>query len=218
MGLAPASPGGVFEDRVMSRRQAGRRALSGLAALILGVAVAACNPSTTENGLQRFATGELAKLEVLAEPPAQPDLMFLDAERERVTLAGFHGKVVVLNLWATWCAPCIEELPSLDRLQAARGSDRFEVVAITFDRSMTDAQAFYDENGIDALALYQDSSTALSARLGVSGIPITVIYDPEGRELARLGGGAEWDGPEALALVDAVIAEAFGEPGEDAQG
>jgi thiol-disulfide isomerase/thioredoxin len=216
MGLAPASPAEGFEVRLM----AGSGARYAIALLILGAAAAACNPSTAENGVMRFAKGELEDLVALAEPPAQPDLMFLDAEGERLTLEAFRGKVLVLNLWATWCAPCIKEMPSLDRLRAARASDRFEVVAISFDRSMTDARGFYEQAGIESLALYQDSSTAFAARLGVSGIPITVVYDPEGRELARLSNGAEWDSPEALALFDALLAEHFPDapPETDAQG
>jgi thiol-disulfide isomerase/thioredoxin len=135
-------------------------------------------------------------------------------------LEAFRGKVLVMNLWATWCAPCIKEMPSLDRLRADRASDRFEVVSISFDRSMSDARDFYERTGISSLELYQDSSTAFAARLGVSGIPITVIYDPEGRELARLSDGAEWDSPEALALIDAVLLESFPETpaGAEAQG
>jgi thiol-disulfide isomerase/thioredoxin len=182
-----------------------------LAALILGMAAAACNPSTAQTGLARFAEGELEKLIVLEEPPAQPGIKFLNEAGERLTLERFRGKVLVLNLWATWCAPCVKEMPSLDRLQARLGSDRFEVVAITFDRSLDDARAFYEEKEINALALYQDSSTAMAGLLGVAGIPVTVIYDPEGRELARLSNGAEWDGPDALTLFEAVLAEAFPE-------
>jgi thiol-disulfide isomerase/thioredoxin len=195
--------------------------------VVVGVAVAAyavfrmgSNVTEGEAGLMRFAEGELEKLQVLAEPPAQPDLMFLDAEGGRLTLEAFRGKVLVMNLWATWCAPCIKEMPSLDRLRADRASDRFEVVSISFDRSMSDARDFYERTGISSLELYQDSSTAFAARLGVSGIPITVIYDPEGRELARLSDGAEWDSPEALALIDAVLLESFPETpaGAEAQG
>lgn len=190
----------------------GLRAPVAAAAAALLAAVAGCGGQNAVAGLERFAKGELEDLEILAEPPAQPGIMFLDADSERLTLETFRGKVLVLNLWATWCVPCIKEMPALDRLEAARGSDRFEVVAISFDRSMSDARAWYENNAIGSLDLYQDSSTAMSSLLGVSGIPITVIYDPEGRELARLANGAEWDSPEALALVDAVIAESFPEP------
>lgn len=189
----------------------GSRALAAIGAVILCALAAACNPGNAVNGLERFAKGEIEDLEILADPPAQPDIMFVDGEGERLTLEAFRGKVLVLNLWATWCVPCIKEMPALNRLQAARGSDRFEVVAVSFDRSMDDARSWYETNGIDALGLYQDSSTAMSHLLGVQGIPITVIYDVEGRELARLANGAEWDSPEALELIDAVIAEAFTE-------
>ncbi len=199
-------------------QETGTKARAGLAArvaaILLGMATVACNPSTAETGLQRFAVGELAKLEILAAPPAQPDIMFLNAEGERLTLESFRGKVLVLNLWATWCAPCVKEMPSLDRLQAQLGSDQFEVVSISFDRSMADAGAWYEENGIGSLALYQDSSTAMARLLSteshpVDGIPITVVYDPEGVELARLSNGAEWDSPEALELIRTVIDRSF---------
>ncbi len=202
---APDGPGAGFEDRDMTATRAS------FAWLVLILGAAACAPSGSDSSLARFAEGELEKLEVLEGPPAQPDITFLDAEGERRTLAEFRGKVVMLNLWATWCAPCVREMPALDRLQASRGSDRFEVVAITFDRSLDDARAFYEERGITALDLYQDSSTAMAGLLGVKGIPITVVYSPQGEELARLANGAEWDSPDALAFVDAVLAEAFPE-------
>jgi thiol-disulfide isomerase/thioredoxin len=197
----------------MTGLSVGLRAPFAIAAAILCALAAACNPGNAVNGLGRFAKGEIEDLEILAEPPAQPDIMFLDANGERTTLEAFRGKVLVLNLWATWCVPCIKEMPSLDRLEAARGSDKFQVVAVSFDRSMSDARTWYETNAITSLGLYQDSSTAMSHLLGVEGIPVTVIYDPQGRELARLENGAEWDTPEALALIDAVIAESFPEAG-----
>src|SRR5262249_29968679 len=147
--------------------------------------------------------------QIMAEPPAQPTIMFLNEAGDRITLDTFRGKVLVLNLWATWCAPCVKEMPSLDRLKAELGSDQLDVVSISFDRSMADAKTWYQENSIRSLALYQDSSTAMARLLGVDGIPITVIYDPEGNELARLSNGAEWDSPEALALIRAVLDQSF---------
>jgi thiol-disulfide isomerase/thioredoxin len=183
-----------------------------LAALLLGVAATACDKfGSRDSSLGRFAKGELAKLEVKADAPKQPDIMFIDEHGGRHTLAEFRGKVLVVNLWATWCAPCVKEMPSLDRLAADRASDKVAVVAISFDRGVEDARKFYDEKGVKSLALYLDSSTAMAHLLGVDGIPITVIYDPEGRELARLagGGGANWDSPEAHALIDAAVKRAF---------
>src|SRR5262249_50025634 len=124
-----------FEDRVM-KDQAAKGLSAGVSApfralaLMLGMAIVACNPSTAENGLQRFATGELEDLQIMAEPPAQPTIMFLNEAGDRITLDQFRGKVLVLNLWATWCAPCVKEMPSLDRLRAELGSDRLEVVSI----------------------------------------------------------------------------------------
>jgi thiol-disulfide isomerase/thioredoxin len=193
--------------------------------VVVGVLVAAyavfrvaSNPAADADGLSRFAQGELAKLEVLENPPAQPEIMFVDADGERLTLADFRGKVLVVNLWATWCAPCVREMPSLDRLQAARGSDQLEVVAITVDGSLAAARTYYEEKGIGSLALYQESSMAMATQLGVSGIPITVVYGPGGEELARLSNGAEWDSPDALAFIDTVVAEAFAADGEQGAG
>jgi thiol-disulfide isomerase/thioredoxin len=207
--------GGDLEGLVMTRRALPftikTRALGRVAGLALLISLAACGPSQDQNSLTRFARGELEKLVVLEDPPPQPDIMFLNEAGERLTLEQFHGKVTLVNLWATWCTPCIKEMPSLDRLEAALGSDRFEVVPLSLDRSMSDARDWYDENGIEALDLYQESSTAIAQAIGTTGIPVTVLYDPDGRELARLANGAEWDSPEARALIEAVVAQSFDE-------
>ena len=189
----------------------GALALGGIAAAAYVLFVATSDPSA-QDGYARFATGDLERLAVLDEPPAQPDTIFLNEERERVTLEQFHGKVTLVNLWATWCAPCVKEMPSLDRLNATLGSDQFEVIAVSLDRSMSDARAWYDDNDIASLGLYQESSTTIAQALDSPGVPITVLYDPQGRELARLTSDAEWDSPAAMALIEAAVAEAFAEP------
>jgi len=155
----------------------------------------------------------MSNLEVLADPPPQPDIMFLNEDRDRLTLADFRGKVTVVNLWATWCPPCIAELPSLDRLEAEMGSDEFQVVAVSLDGALSDARDFYDGHGIASLAVYQDSSTALATKLGAEGVPITVIYGPDGAELARAPKEADWNSPEAQALMRAALALSFPEDG-----
>jgi len=148
-------------------------------------------------------------LVVLAEPPAQPTTVFRTEAGDEVTLEQFRGKVVMVNIWATWCAPCVKEMPSLDRLEALLGSDQFEVVAITLDRNVEDARTFYDAHGLTHLKLYQERTLAIGSALGARGVPITVLYDVDGNELARLSNGAEWDSPEALALVREVLADEF---------
>jgi len=168
------------------------------------VAVKACQ--APEGALDRFAVKSLSKLTTLDAPPAQPGLALATPDGE-VTLADYRGKVVLLNAWATWCPPCVAEMPSLDELQRLRGGPDFAVVPISFDRQMDDAQTFYDRNDLTALPLIHDSSYAMSARLEMPGFPTSILYDRNGRELARLPGEADWASEEALALIDYLIGQ-----------
>ena len=127
---------------------------------------------------------------------------FKTEDGEDRTLADWRGKAVLLNLWATWCAPCRHEMPALDRLQARLGGDGFEVVAISLDRGgVAKSRAFFDEIGIEHLKLYSDKTSKISAALGVVGMPTTVLIDRQGREIGRLAGPAEWDAPEAVEMI-----------------
>lgn len=175
----------------------------GLLAFV-GVAVKSCQAPA--GALDRFAVGSLSKLTSLDAPPAQPALRFATPEGE-VTLADFHGKIVLVNVWATWCAPCVVEMPSLDELQRLRGGDDFAVVPISMDRQMADAEAFYDRTGLTDLPLFHDGTFAVSARLALPGLPTSIFYDEYGRELARLPGEADWASEEALALIDYLIGQ-----------
>ncbi|MEM7043765.1 MAG: TlpA disulfide reductase family protein [Pseudomonadota bacterium] len=135
-----------------------------------------------------------------------PALAFLDAEGNERSLEDFQGRVVVLNLWATWCAPCRKEMPSLDRLQAALGGDDFEVVALAVDRGdLTKVLSFYDEVGIQDLAVYHDKTAKAGRTLRAPGLPTTLIIDREGKEVGRVLGDAEWDGDDVVTLLTAVI-------------
>ncbi len=137
-----------------------------------------------------------------------PELSFLDAEGDAVTLEDFRGKVVILNLWATWCAPCRQEMPGLDRLQAALGEDGLQVLPLSLDRGeVGQIEAFYDEIGLTTLPIYRDPKAAAGRALGAYGLPTTLVLDREGREVGRLLGPAEWDGEEAMTLIRAVLAE-----------
>jgi thiol-disulfide isomerase/thioredoxin len=140
------------------------------------------------------------------EPEALPALAFQDATGRERSLADWRGKVVLLNLWATWCVPCRKEMPALDRLQAEMGSDRFEVVAVSVDRSgVQGARKFLDETKVGRLALYADPSARLAATLRAIGLPATLLIDAEGREVGRLLGPAEWDGEDAKRLIRAML-------------
>jgi thiol-disulfide isomerase/thioredoxin len=157
--------------------------LAALAALIIPLAAAAFNFA---------ATG----------PKPVPELSFLDEGGNEVTLADFAGDVVVLNLWATWCAPCRREMPSLDRLQAALGEDGLTVIALSLDRGdVAKVRAFFEELEIANLAIYRDPQAQAGRELGAPGLPTTIVIDRAGREVGRLLGPAEWDSEEALALL-----------------
>jgi thiol-disulfide isomerase/thioredoxin len=139
---------------------------------------------------------------LLEEPRPLPDVSFVDGTGRAMTLADFQGKVVLLNIWATWCVPCREEMPTLDRLQAELSGPDFQVVPLSIDRAGLDVvRKFYDEIGVEHLAIYVDSSGKASRELGAVGLPTTLLVDREGRELGRLVGPAEWDSPEVVAFI-----------------
>jgi thiol-disulfide isomerase/thioredoxin len=140
------------------------------------------------------------------EPKPAPDLTFLDAEGNEVRLADFQGEVVVLNLWATWCAPCRREMPSLDRLQAKYRGAGLEVIALSLDRGdVAKVREFFEELEITSLAVYHDPTARAGRELGAPGLPTTVVIDRAGREVGRLLGPAEWDSEEALAVIKALL-------------
>lgn len=147
--------------------------------------------------------GDMKRL-VLHAPEAVPDAVFLDASDGEVPLAKWRGQWVVLNFWATWCAPCREEMPSLGRLQAAMPG--LAVLPVATGRNLLPAiTRFYAEAGV-SLPVLRDPQSAFAHQMGVLGLPVTVIIDPEGREVARLIGGAEWDSAEAQAVLAALMA------------
>jgi thiol-disulfide isomerase/thioredoxin len=124
------------------------------------------------------------------------------------TLADYKGKTVVLNFWATWCAPCRKEMPQLSALQAEFGGPDFEVVTIATGRnSPMGIKKFFAEIGVDNLPRHQDPRQSLAAQMAVFGLPITVILNPEGEEIARLRGDADWSSESALAVIRALLPE-----------
>jgi thiol-disulfide isomerase/thioredoxin len=141
-----------------------------------------------------------------SEPKPVPQLTFLDAEGNEVSLTDFRGEVVVLNLWATWCAPCRREMPSLDRLQAKFGGKDLEVIALSLDRGdVGKVRAVFDELGIAHLGVYQDPQARAGRELGAPGLPTTIVIDRTGQEVGRLLGPAEWDSDDALAVIKALL-------------
>jgi len=157
--------------------------------------------------LSEYLTGEMRGLVVHDAPVAASDLPYLHEDETEGALADYAGQYVLLNFWATWCAPCREEMPSLQTLQEAMGGDGFEVVTLATGRNPPQAiRRFFDEIGVDALPQHRDINQQIAREMGVFGLPITVILNPEGQEIARLRGDAEWDSPEAMALIEALVA------------
>jgi thiol-disulfide isomerase/thioredoxin len=155
--------------------------------------------------LDALVKGEIAAFVTNAATP-QVDVRFVDGAGKPVSLADFSGKVVLLNVWATWCAPCRKEMPQLDSLQKTHGGDKFAVITLNMDRGSPDkAKAFLTDIKTESLAFYHDPSGRLASALGVVGMPTTLLLDGAGRELGRLVGPAAWNSPEAIALVEAAL-------------
>ena len=132
----------------------------------------------------------------------------MDGDGRNLTLADFEGRVVLLNIWATWCPPCREEMPTLDALQARLGGSDFHVLPLSIDRAgLEPVRRFYRETDIRNLDLYIAEDTRAMLALAVVGLPTTILIDRMGRELGRLAGPAEWNSPEAVAQISALIDE-----------
>jgi thiol-disulfide isomerase/thioredoxin len=208
-----------------ARSRTGRRiGLVAIAAAVIGVAAVYGIGRTSRNGesscplaastaarLAPFAKGELAALNVAASPSRLQPLAFKRPNGSDTTLAAFAGKTVLLNLWATWCPPCREEMPALDRLQGELGSPTFEVVSVNIDTRNTErAPAFLDGIGVKRLARYSDPTAKLFGDLKGAGLafgmPTTLLVDAEGCLLASLAGPANWSSPDATALLHAALA------------
>jgi len=156
--------------------------------------------------------GQMAAFVFHHDAQALPAVKFADATGGERTLADWRGKVVLLNLWATWCLPCRKEMPALDRLQQELASDSFEVVAVCVDRAgLPGARKFLAEAGVTRLALYADASARLATTLRAAGLPATLLIDRTGREIGRLLGPAAWDGEDAKRLIRAELGANPGE-------
>ena len=173
-------------------------------ALTLSANAATAQPASVEG----LIDGDMRKLVFAAEPAPVPDTGFVDMADAPVALADYRGKVVLVNFWATWCAPCREEMPSLDALNAALGGEDFAVVTIATGPNPPPAMTrFFEETGIGTLPLYRDPKQRLAREMAVMGLPVSVILDREGREVARLTGDADWNSDSARAVISALAAE-----------
>jgi len=132
---------------------------------------------------------------------AAPTATFVDRKGKTLTLADFQGRPLLVNLWATWCAPCLAEMPALDRLAKAEG-DKIAVVTVSQDlEGWRAVDGFFKPGRFQALTPYLDQPNALAVALGAKGLPITVVYGADGKERFRVNGPLEWDAPEVAALI-----------------
>ena len=159
--------------------------------------------------LKPLVHGEIAALTLAPRPKPLPGLGFDTQEGTKANLADFKGRTVLLNLWATWCVPCRQEMPALDRLQGTFGSKDFAVVAVNIDTARLDRpKAFLHEIGVKNLKLYTDNTAAAFQTLkqagNVLGLPTTILIDKDGCEIGTMAGPAKWDSEEALALLNAI--------------
>ena len=166
--------------------------------LALGANAAAADPAALRDG-------DMKKLALHAEPVALPEAGLLTLEDAPVSLADHRGKWVVVNFWATWCAPCRHEMPSLDALQAALPG--LVVLPVATGRNAPEGIArFWEEAGIAHLTSWRDPKSELARQMGVMGLPVTVILNTQGQEVGRLIGDADWSSDSAKAVLGALMA------------
>ena len=183
---------------------AGRRAL---------LAGAVTSAMSTLSGQGRAARAGVPEL---FDPPRPlPEFVFTDAAGRAHGVADFRGQVLVINLWATWCAPCVAEMPTLDRLQAMLAGIGVRVLALSQDRGGAPVVArLYEQTGVKQLGIWLDPRGAAARTLGARGLPTTLVVTRDGREAMRLVGEAEWDAPGMVRLIRAIAEAPYPEPAQ----
>ena len=176
-------------------------------AAVLYVIVSSLAKPASAAGLSGLNRGTMAKLQVLAEPIPAPSVVFVGDNAQPMRLSDFHGRAVVLNLWATWCAPCVKEMPTLAALQQSEAGKPVKVVPVSMDSAgQTDkAKAFMATHA--PLGFYQDAKYAFMGAMATSstpliGFPTTVLIDRSGMERAVYAGDTDWNSPDARAVID----------------
>ena len=184
-------------------------AIFGMAAILvvgfIGIAVISGTGNSNPGAMDSYARGEMRLFTTLDEAPPQPDVVYADADGGEVRLSDYRGQVILVNFWATWCAPCVEEMPALDRLQTELGGEDFQVVTISLDRTMEDVLGFFERHELQALPVIHDTQLASFSRIQTPGLPTSILYDRQGREIGRLTAPAEWDSEDAIRLIRAAI-------------
>ncbi|MGF1639463.1 MAG: TlpA disulfide reductase family protein [Rhodospirillales bacterium] len=190
-----------------------RAVLTGVVAAVI-VMISAAHASAAERAC-RTPPASLGDFETGSAGTAAPAEPFLENGETERTLADFRGRGLVVNLWATWCPPCIKEMPALDRLARAVAADGIVVLPLSSDRGGAEVVGrFYAKAGITDLPLIIDDKSRLTRAVGATGLPTTVLYDAGGREVGRVLGVAEWDDADTIAFLRACLAPPSGQRAE----
>ena len=183
-----------------------------IAAILLALTAAyfvylKASDSTMDNGLGRHKTGALTALQFPKEDIFAPETPFTDKNGANHTITEFKGKVVIVNMWATWCPPCIREMPSLGRLRKLYAPKDLEILAISTDKKadISKAEKKLGDLTTGSLPFYSDATMNFASSVNVAGFPTTIIYDRQGKEIARLSGTAQWDSQDVKDLIDDVL-------------
>ena len=169
-------------------------------ALLFGANPAAADIAAAD----ALRAGDMQKLS-FSEPQAVPEIGLIGMDDAPRSLSEFRGKWVLVNFWATWCPPCRTEMPSLGALQTAKGGDRFTVVTVATGRNAVQGITdFWAKAGVQHLPVLRDPKMELARSMGIAGLPVTVVLNPEGQEVGRLIGDADWNTPEAHAVIEAL--------------
>ena len=179
--------------------------LLGLAAIVIMFALLARPEARADDPMPTELKGFVAS----APGKAAPDIGVADQTEQKVDLSSFRGRIVLVNFWATWCEPCVKEMPALDALQTRFAGQPFSVMAISEDRGgLPVVRKYYDEHGLDGLDIYLDPHGEAGRAFGIRGLPTTILLDRDGNELGRIEGAVEWDASAVAAQMEKFLAAA----------